>query len=119
MTIEINGESYIEVSELDKVIAESISENTENITIDVGTLTEKYQRLSDDLESKRAEREQKQTDAELRKLIDDKYSSSIKDVESFYSLAKSRGAASDEDVHQLYKLLPKQAKKSAISRLFS
>lgn len=118
MANEFNPDDYIWVSELDKEVAKNISDGTES-AIDVGTLTEKYQRLSDDLESKRTEREEKQADAELRKIIDDKYSSSIKDVEAFHLLAKSRGASTDEDIHQLYKLLPKQSKKSALSRLFS
>lgn len=118
MANEFNPDDYIEVSALDAEVAKSISDGTES-AIDIGTLTERYQRLNDEVESKRIEREQKQADAELRKIIDDKYANSIKNPEAFFTLAKSRGAASDEDVHHLYTLLPKQAKSSLLSRFFS
>lgn len=116
MANEFNPDDYIEVSELDKEIAKSISDNTENKMIDLGSLTERYQRLNDEVESKRAEREQVTKDKDLKKYIDDNFGNQLKDPNAFYNLCKSRKAYEDNEIIDLIKMLPKQSKKGLFSR---
>lgn len=115
MTIEIDGQSYEPIEELDKQVAQSISDGTESAA-DLGSLAEKYQRLNNEVENKRAEREQQQTDKDLKNYITDNFSSQLKDPNAFYNLCKARKAYEDTEVLQLFKMLPKQAKKGLLSR---
>lgn len=115
-TVNIDGVDCVPVEDVNKEVAKRLDVSDD---FDISMLNEQYNRTLDGLEAKKQERESIKKRKELDDYISDKYSKQLKDVESFKSLVHSKNITNDDDIHDLFKKLPKQSKRNVVQRFLA
>lgn len=106
--INIDGVEYVPIDSIE------LDGSTEDIQ-------ERLSRAKDELNSKKQKRQQVENDRKLADHINKHYANSLKNVAAFTQLCKTKNLTADDDskeILNLYKSLPKAARKGALSRFF-